>query len=1542
MTPTRNVTFNHKEAGFESNTRSSPRIRRHKVRGRQLEGPGTISPKQNKARAEKEEERNDGGYQESKSRTPYRDRRPIPKAMLEGEVVSAAVKPFDTMDAGQYVVRFRSEAGLMLEYAIAGDILQERQERHGAKLERLKDRTGARIEVQELSKKRDGIDDLSPSNMVHSVLISGTFQEVAGVFYALDKRELRKEDVKDDTSPQQTSVKRPSYPRLWLEGPIRPASDLPSSELPLGETVVRSRTQDHLAIEHSVAAEKLVQWQRRYGEGLEVLKWQNGGEIILKPPTVPEAAREELGGSQPTSSEVTQPPHHNLYISGPWLTVSRIWDALAMAQGPRSAMEVKSHKYSADWLMTGSCVFRRLPDDSLVLVAALTNSQWQQVKAETEFTSLAVALKVSMATEERYLRTKIHGQTVASQLITLTGTLEALLSMRSIFKVIREKPLRPAAGNKTAGASKLTDNTSGAGRQVTDVKATQVLDNRSLTSIVEVCPPSDLCEPVCSYVAARLSTARRYSNASIRGAMEVRQLQLVQGSESSVARAKKKVVELVAEGYKKFGIQSRGIRLVHERYGWQPSWAEVTQLAAHLDSQSTQGPSNANGKGKDTIFTSLVEICPGDAQHKQIRGHVLVRFDTIRTLTLTNIGTLEGKSHLNLISGSEEGVGRAKDAIAKMTAEAYWRYGTQPRGIRVVHEQYDWNPSRADVHQLVAQLDGRPSQESNIGNAGVEPPVFRSIFQTAGTGKDSNNGNANLEPPVHKAVAQTEGDGKDSSIKGANVEPYVYRAVIQAAGPGNEIVMHRIRVRFPSTADQLKASTGCQDVVFLKDQIIAHGTLESVVKFRDNVENLMNQEQRRLSSRDRSRLKISSRVHASLSSVWARLPAVHQAGGVDEEKASQLAEDVRIALRPLSHPVALITSQAPRVDVDEVTSENDESASQTGLEESVDDNVRRSRGITVSSFNTVALRPQPLVSFNISVPSRSWDAISRSADLRVHLLTATPIGAAIADCFTKRLKQPYSGFLRAEKLGVELKFNGEDAPPRLFHKEGVLAELRAKLLPERCMSVGDHIIVVARVTSCFLPGVEEGLTPAQVDRTFWDSIGGLAYAKQSYRNVGAQINKPDTIILPEDLPDPLSLAEDSAQQGASRSRLNLQPEQHQRIDSASTAVEDQETVVPEDELEFDDDLSPAAREEEDDYDFGFETPNYGVKRERRPSASTRYSSQASASDLWGPEDVVHEDSIRLGGGTRPKEEENSKSEATSDHNTYRPMFSNSNAPGSSQASASDLWDLEDVVHEDSIRLGGSARPKEEEESKAEATLDHNTYRPMFPNSDAFGSRGFSTLARPMKISARHFSTTARVAKDSVHDNADLDHLVEPSARNMNVADYLGVPENARLHSHRVRSLFRMNKDARRAEKRLLERNTELTEEDKSQLRHQITTNDRIIAKKLAWNAAYHLRIMLDKGRVDFKRAQFLESAIEKGQSVLLEEAALATSMCDQGRINFEQLQRVKKNLAREADVYQTELTRLGQVVDEEGDGGGVFPGVEEGGGDGFDGFGGNR
>lgn len=1216
---TRGKPREHDDNGSQA---SELKIRRHKRYGPAPEGfertrlhniQDRLKRQDARSRAEKQERKPAGTSRGKKGRRPL-DRQDVPRAMLEGEVVSAAMKPFRTMAADEYVVRFRSEAGLMLEYAITGDVLQNAQNKYGARLERLRDHTGARIEVQELSKKADEADDGKPQNMVHSVLISGTLEEVAEVYGDLRRNssDLRADKPEAFANTKQKSSKEkvpPDAAKLYLDGAVQPTTVLPSSDLPFYKSIIRSRTPGSLVVETVVDAQVAARWQVWFGDRLEVLKWRYGCDLTMKPLTSAQGHREGHDEHQPPS-EASPSTKYTLLIEGPWESQHSVSGLLNSTRDPLpSGVALQASSFSSNRVASGSTIMRQSPGMDVTLELAVINDDLQRLMAKTEFAYLAQALKLTMTT---------------------------------------------------------------------------------------------------SYTKLRTGTAKRYSS----GQLKIKQDRL----ESSEAELEGKLITLA-------------------------------------------GP-------REALITMRSAI-------ERLMGRVWK-------------------------SRARDERGKAPNTIAKITPD--------------------------------------PRQKTSDGES-VAPPA-------------------------------------------------AYRCVAQVTGPETSAVLDSVQ-QF-ATAEQLKSSTGCQDVAFTKDAIIAHGSLSNILRFRFDVRRVIEEARRRLRI---SKINFATRVHASFGATWARVNTLGEADPASSEDVDKTAEDVRLALRPLSHPVVLITAQQPPFDVVEDTIDespmNDRQPDRDGSE----DSAKRSRGITVSSFTTVALRPHPIVSFNIKIPSKTWAAVTASGDLRVHLLTATPRGAAIADTFTRPYETPHGGFSRLEQLGVEVTHYDGTGPPRVSDKLGVFARLRAKLLPEHCTHVGDHMIVVARVTSGRLTEWERG-TPSEVDASFWHSIGGLAYAKQGYRNVGAEIGIEGMARLPDDLPDPLSLGENYAEKEVPRTTFKLNVGQRDHGDVEGRPTGNQPAAEPGKEGDFEEamgayeELSPAAREEELDYDFGFETPNYGLKRDQRANAATGESGEAREA-LWGPEDVVREDSIRLTGRRA--------------------------GPGSDSSAAGN-------------------NPDE--------------HRSTPPNAMPTSNRAFSTFARPMALqarSSRHFSTAACIASESSSHIRDIDQLVEPSARNMNVADYLGVPETGRFHSHRARSLVRMNKEARRAEKQLLERSTELTEEDKAELRQKITTNDRIISKKLAWNAAYHLRIMLDKGRVDFKRAQFLESAIEKGQAILLEEATLVRDMYNQGKISFDRLQVVKNRLASDAEVYQTELTRLGQIVDEEGDTGAVFPGAnQEGSGHPFDGFGGNR
>ncbi|KAJ5109124.1 hypothetical protein N7456_005799 [Penicillium angulare] len=95
--------------------------------------------------------------------------------------------------------------------------------------------------------------------------------------------------------------------------------------------------------------------------------------------------------------------------------------------------------------------------------------------------------------------------------------------------------------------------------------------------------------------------------------------------------------------------------------------------------------------------------------------------------------------------------------------------------------------------------------------------------------------------------------------------------------------------------------------------------------------------------------------------------------------ASSISEHVRLLMRRVPYPVAIITSTDP-------TGPQDTSSF---------------RGMTVSSFNTVTLTPHPVISFNVRRPSETLNALLASRQFLVHLLAPGSATATLARDFSK-------------------------------------------------------------------------------------------------------------------------------------------------------------------------------------------------------------------------------------------------------------------------------------------------------------------------------------------------------------------------------------------------------------------------------------------------------------------------------------------------------------------------------------------------------------
>lgn len=185
------------------------------------------------------------------------------------------------------------------------------------------------------------------------------------------------------------------------------------------------------------------------------------------------------------------------------------------------------------------------------------------------------------------------------------------------------------------------------------------------------------------------------------------------------------------------------------------------------------------------------------------------------------------------------------------------------------------------------------------------------------------------------------------------------------------------------------------------------------------------------------------------------------------------------------------------------------------------------RGMTMSSLTCLGLSPAPIVSFNITHPSRTLDALRASRRFNIHILTDDIAGAAIADWMTRGNSEgPEKVFkgLESECACVianheDLDMRRDDGEAPLLNGDGVLYIMKCRILEEPMegfVPVRDHVIVLGEVEE-IVEGLgarcraNEGeqvnsLDPVELDRSEERDTDayqfGLVYADRRYRQLG--------------------------------------------------------------------------------------------------------------------------------------------------------------------------------------------------------------------------------------------------------------------------------------------------------------------------------------------------------------------------------------------------------------------------------------------------------
>ncbi|KAK2738753.1 hypothetical protein FQN57_006920 [Myotisia sp. PD_48] len=224
---------------------------------------------------------------------------------------------------------------------------------------------------------------------------------------------------------------------------------------------------------------------------------------------------------------------------------------------------------------------------------------------------------------------------------------------------------------------------------------------------------------------------------------------------------------------------------------------------------------------------------------------------------------------------------------------------------------------------------------------------------------------------------------------------------------------------------------------------------------------------------------------------------------------NNIQAQVRKLMRLVPHPVSIITSTDPTAPTNTAF-----------------------RGMTVSSFNTVTLNPSPVVSFNVKIPSETYNAIRASGRFLVHLLATNATTAKLAREFSKghenitlNEKGDNTGcsFFHFTSLGNRACLPSVETgePPRLTVQQpegrsrqvddnmGNLSDgpdiqhfpfiLECQYL-RKSVQVGDHIIVLGKVVTlinCALPDSKDcmhlpkELCLSYADTRFWEMGGTI-------------------------------------------------------------------------------------------------------------------------------------------------------------------------------------------------------------------------------------------------------------------------------------------------------------------------------------------------------------------------------------------------------------------------------------------------------------------
>lgn len=184
----------------------------------------------------------------------------------------------------------------------------------------------------------------------------------------------------------------------------------------------------------------------------------------------------------------------------------------------------------------------------------------------------------------------------------------------------------------------------------------------------------------------------------------------------------------------------------------------------------------------------------------------------------------------------------------------------------------------------------------------------------------------------------------------------------------------------------------------------------------------------------------------------------HELSMKSEEHAELMPDRVRQIMRHVPQSIAILTTSFLASTVEVPSGSGNLAPSDA-----------KGIGMTLSSVNTVTLKPEPIISFNIKKPSHTLDAIRHHGYFLIHFPSCTKSGALLADRFSRGFLQHHHEQTQCfdKSLAISiLNIHGQQAylPALLSPAYPINNILKCEVYGENgYIDVADHVIVVGKV-----------------------------------------------------------------------------------------------------------------------------------------------------------------------------------------------------------------------------------------------------------------------------------------------------------------------------------------------------------------------------------------------------------------------------------------------------------------------------------------------